>query len=77
VSERFICKVECVVSNPSLETMAMLAAALKCTVSDLLPADAAVQAVSVGAEDMRRAQEALAVLRSVLTIRKRARKAAR
>jgi transcriptional regulator with XRE-family HTH domain len=36
VSERFICKVECVVSNPSLETMAMLAAALNCTVTDLL-----------------------------------------
>ena len=34
VSERFTCKVGCVVSNPSLEAMAMLAAAANCTVTD-------------------------------------------
>lgn len=40
VSERFIRKVERVRSNPSLETMALLAHALDCTVVDLVRAEA-------------------------------------
>src|SRR5688572_15662257 len=72
--KKFIGEIERGTSNPSLESMALVATALDCAVSDLLPAGNEYN-VSIRTDDMRRAQEALAVLSSVLSTRRRARKA--
>ena len=72
VTAKFIGQIELGTSNPSLVTMAFVAAALNCNVADLLPTDAVVPSVLIGTDEMARAQEALAVLGSVLTPRKNA-----
>jgi transcriptional regulator with XRE-family HTH domain len=68
VGAQFICEIERGQSNPSLETMALIATGLNCAVADLLLAEGDVL---TSADDMRRAQEALAVLGSILKPRKR------
>jgi transcriptional regulator with XRE-family HTH domain len=73
MTDRFIWQIERGKTNPSLESMAFVATALNCTVADLLPTGA-VPSVSISAEDMRRAQEALAVLGSIMTSRKLSRR---
>lgn len=74
VTANFIGKMERGTSNPSLVTMALVAAALGCSLAELLQADAmartphkSTQSVSLSADDMRRAQQAAAIIASVLT----------
>jgi transcriptional regulator with XRE-family HTH domain len=69
VSAQFICEIERGQTNPSLETMARIAVALNSTVADLLPTVPAVSPVSMSADDVRRAHDAVAALQSLLTPR--------
>ena len=70
--KKFVGEIERGTSNPSLESMALVAGALDCNVSDLLSPGNACQCVPILDHDRRRAQEALAVLGSILKPRKRA-----
>lgn len=75
VGYKFIGQIERGVSNPSLETMALVADALGCTLTDLLQPEKSSAYVSLRADDVRRAQEALLVMASVLAPRKRPKRA--
>lgn len=68
VTDKFIGQIERGESNPSLVTMMLVAGALECNLVDLLPIEKASDAyVAFRAEDVRRAQDALAVLGSIVT----------
>ena len=69
--EKFIGQIERGTSNPSLESMALVAGALDCTVADLLTPTCAAPYLTLRIEDVQRAQEALAILGSVLVPRKK------
>lgn len=71
VSAKFIGQIERCESNPSLESMAMVAAALDCQLSDLLPSDPSPAFVTLREADLRRAQDALTV--AVTALRRRSR----
>jgi transcriptional regulator with XRE-family HTH domain len=76
VTSKFIGEIERGTSNPSLETMLLVAHALKCDLAQLLQAERSSLAyVLLRADDVRRAQEAVAVMASVLARRKRSRRA--
>jgi transcriptional regulator with XRE-family HTH domain len=64
VGAAFICEVEQGKSNPSLETMALLANGLGCRVGDLLAADNSDVILTAG--DLERAREAVRILSAVL-----------
>jgi transcriptional regulator with XRE-family HTH domain len=67
VSLDFISHIERGTSNPSLETMVLVACALDCSVVDLLTPQNAEPHVTLGADAVRQAQEALDALRCVLS----------
>jgi transcriptional regulator with XRE-family HTH domain len=74
IGAKFVGQIERGTSNPSLESMVIVACALDCSLTDLLPGEETVPSLQVRVDDMRRAQEALVVLSSVLITRKRARR---
>ena len=73
--EWFIGEIERGTSNPSLESMALVADALECNLTDLLSQGDEPSSVVILADDLRRAQEALAVLSACLRRRGRPRTA--
>jgi transcriptional regulator with XRE-family HTH domain len=74
VGTKFIGEIERGTSNPSLVTMALVADALDCSLTDLFQSEKSVTYVSMRADDARRVQDAAAVIASVLATRKRARR---
>src|SRR5688572_9540830 len=70
VGFHFIGQMERGIGNPSLGTMAIVADALSCNVADLVSC-ASDNVITLNPEVVLRAQDALAVLRSVLPRRKR------
>jgi transcriptional regulator with XRE-family HTH domain len=74
VTPKYISEIERGVSNPSLVTMTLVADALECSVSELLQAEKTDARLSLRLDDARRAREAVALLASVLTPRRRARR---
>jgi transcriptional regulator with XRE-family HTH domain len=75
MTERFIRKIEHGTSNPSLETMVLVADALGALQPDLLPSAQRHRAAGIflSAEDMGRVQDALGVMVAALTPRVRRR----
>lgn len=73
VTAKFIGQIERGTSNPSLVTMALVAGALDCNLTDLLrPWSESEPYVSLTVENLKRAREALAVIGSMLAERKNA-----
>jgi len=77
VTTKFIGQVERAESNSSVATLALIAEAMGCDLADLFQAEghAPYDYVAIRTDDALRAQEALAVLKSVLTTRRRVRRA--
>src|SRR5918999_6085086 len=75
VTAKFIGQVERAESNSSVATLALIAEGLGCALSDLFKSDAhgPYAYVVLRVDEVRRAQDALAVLRSALTPRARRR----
>jgi transcriptional regulator with XRE-family HTH domain len=71
VSLDFISCIERGTSNPSLETMVLVACAMDCSDVDLLAPTSADPYVTLGADAVRRAQAAVEELRLVLRTRQR------
>jgi transcriptional regulator with XRE-family HTH domain len=75
VTPKYIGEIERGTSNPSLVTMALVAGALGCGVVELLQPEKSAYLL-LRADDARLARDAAAVIASVLSPRKRARRAA-
>jgi transcriptional regulator with XRE-family HTH domain len=68
VSLDFISRIERGNSNPSLETMMLVACALECDLTTLLRPESGSVCVTLREDDMRRAQDAINVICSVLAV---------
>lgn len=74
LSYKFVGEIERGVGNPTLKTMASLAAAFECDLTELLSRDAAAAAPAVAPADAARLERAVRILQTVLTPRVRRRR---